>query len=60
VGVVASIEGTLDVATSVVVGEDVVGDETAEIAIPIEPTEEATVEPTQEPAEEPASSEGKK
>ncbi len=39
--------------------EDVVGDETAEIAIPIESTEAATEEQTQEPAEEPASSEGK-
>jgi N utilization substance protein A len=52
-----SIEGAEE-ATSLVDGEDVAGDETAEIAIPIEP-EAATEEQTQEPAEEPASSEGK-
>jgi len=54
-----SIEGNQEAAASEVVVEDVVGDETAEIAIPIEPAEAATVEQTQEPAEEPASSEGK-
>jgi N utilization substance protein A len=52
-----SIEGAEE-ATSLVDGEDVAGDETAEIAIPIEP-EAATEEQTQEPTEEPASSEGK-
>jgi N utilization substance protein A len=54
-----SIEGDQEAAASEVVVEDV-GDETAEIAIPIESAEAATEENTQEPAEEPASSEGKK
>jgi N utilization substance protein A len=54
-----SIEGDEEAVASEVVVEDVVGDETAEIAIPIEATEAATVGQTQEPAEEPASSEGK-
>ena len=54
-----SIEGDQEAAASEVVVEDVVGDETAEIAIPIESAEAASEEQTQEPAEEPASSEGK-
>jgi N utilization substance protein A len=54
-----SIEGDEEAVASEVVVEDVVGDETAEIAIPIESAGAATEEQTQEPAEEPASSEGK-
>jgi N utilization substance protein A len=54
-----SIEGNQEAAASEVGVEDVVGDETAEIAIPIESAEAASEEQTQEPAEEPASSEGK-
>ena len=54
-----SIEGDQEAAASEVVAEDVVGDETAEIVVPIESAEAAAVEQTQEPAEEPASSEGK-
>jgi len=55
----ASIEPD-EAATSEVAGEDVAGDETAEIALPVEPAESASAEHTHEPAEEePAASEGK-